>query len=310
MHKKNLMNLYDLAIAYDWEFDVEFVSAIEKMMHQFGISTYIITYKNIDEVTDNVKQRKLGFRCLLDRASDVDDNFIELNRTLTKRRSYVFNPHKLVEHAIDKANMHLEFITSGINVPYSIIIPPHSQAKEIFISIDDLELLGRPFIIKPCNITGGGMGVVMGAESLKEVLNARQKHINDKYLIQEKVYPKMLDGKRAWFRCYWAFGKAVCTWWDDETHIYNELLDSEIEEFGLRKLFLITKTIQRITQLDFFSTEIAVNTKNKFVVIDYVNDQCDMRLKSLHTDGVPDNVVMEIINNLRLFVAKEKRSNR
>jgi hypothetical protein len=29
----------------------------------------------------------------------------------------------------------------------------------------------------------------------------------------------------------------------------------------------------------------------------------------LHTDGVPDNVVSEIINNLRLFVAKVKRKN-
>ena len=304
------MNSYDLAIAYDWEFDVEFVSAIEKMMHQFGISTYVITYKNISEVTENVKAHRLSLRCLLDRASDVDDNFIELNRILTKRRSYVFNPHKLVEHAIDKANMHLEFITSGLNVPYSIIIPPHSQSKEIFISIEDLELLGRPFIIKPCNITGGGMGVVKGAESLKEVLKERQKHGNDKYLIQEKVYPKMLDGKRAWFRCYWAFGKVICVWWDDETHIYNQLFDLEIQKFGLKKLFQITKIIQRLTQLDFFSTEIALTEKNKFVVIDYVNDQCDMRFKSLHPDGVPDAVVLDIINNLRLFVAKEKRTNR
>jgi hypothetical protein len=304
------MNTFYLAIAYDWEFDVEFVSAIEKTMHQFGISTYVINYKNISEVTENVKHRRLSFRCLLDRASDVDDNFIELNRILTRKHAYVFNPHKLVDHAIDKANMHLEFITSGINVPYSIIIPPHSQAKEIFISIDDLEILGRPFIIKPCNTTGGGMGVVKGAESLKEVLTARQKHTLDKYLIQQKVYPKMLDGKRAWFRCYWAFGKTICVWWDDETHIYTQLLESEIEEFGLRKLFLITKTIHRLTQLDFFSTEIALTVKNKFVVIDYVNDQCDMRFKSLHTDGVPDNVVFEIINSLRLFVAKEKRTNR
>jgi hypothetical protein len=303
------MNTFDLAIAYDWEFDVEFISAIEKTMQQFRFSTYVITDKNIFEVTESVKQRRLSFRCLLDRASDVNDNFIELNRILTKKRAYVFNPHKIVEHAIDKANMHLEFITSGINVPYSIIIPPHSQAKEIFISIDDLEILGRPFIIKPCNTTGGGMGVVKGAESLKEVLHARQKHGNDKYLIQEKIYPKMLDGKRAWFRCYWAFGKTICVWWDDETHMYNQLHDFEVEEFGLRKLYLITKAIHRLTLLDFFSTEIALTTKNRFVVIDYVNDQCDMRLKTLHIDGVPDNVISEIINNLRLFVAKVKRKN-
>ena len=60
----------------------------------------------------------------------------------------------------------------------------------------------------------------------------------------------------------------------------------------------------------FSQQKLLLQIKNKFVVIDYVNDQCDMRLKSLHPDGVPDEVVLEIINNLRLFVAKEKRTNR
>ena len=84
------MNSFDLAIAYDWEFDVEFVSAIEKMMHQFGISTYVITYKNISEVTENVKARRLSFRCLLDRASDVDDNFIELEQSTYQKTCLCF----------------------------------------------------------------------------------------------------------------------------------------------------------------------------------------------------------------------------
>ncbi|MCK7528236.1 MAG: hypothetical protein MZV64_67020 [Ignavibacteriales bacterium] len=84
------------------------------------------------------------------------------------------------------------------------------------------------------------MGVVKGAESLKEVLQERQMHINDKYLIQEKVYPKMLDGKRAWFRCYWAFGKTICVWWDDETHIYNQLTG-----IGNRRIW-IEKTFSRL----------------------------------------------------------------
>lgn len=300
------MQNFDLAIAYDWEFDVEFVSAIEKQLQKAGLTTYVIDHKNIFEVTENVKHRKLNFKCLLDRASDVDPNFWELAKVLGRRKSKVFNPLKNIKHAIDKATMHLEFITAGIHVPYSIIIPPHSQSKEILVSVDDLAILGRPFIIKPCNTTGGGMGVVKGAESLKEVLTARSKHSDDKYLIQEKVYPQILDGKRAWFRCYWSFGKTICVWWDDETHLYNILYDEEIEKFGLKKLFQITKIIYKITQLDFFSTEIVLTTKNKFVVVDYVNDQCDMRLQSLHQDGVPDEIVHKIINNLKIAVIKEK----
>lgn len=311
MYKRILfMENFDLAIAYVWEFDEEFISTIEKVFHQTGLTTFIITEKNVSEITEKVKTRQLNFLCYLDRASDVDDNFLELAKILTKRKTRIFNPYKKIEHAIDKATMHLEFMTAGINVPYSIIIPPHSQSEEIFISIDDLELLGRPFIIKPCNTTGGGIGVVTGAETLKEVLSARLKHSDDKYLIQENIHPIMIDGKRAWFRCYWAFGKPICVWWDDQTHIYTVITPDEIEKFKLKKLFQITRTIQQLTELDFFSTEIALTSKDKFVVIDYVNDQCDMRLKSLHPDGVPDEIVLEIINNLRLSVQKEKRLNR
>ncbi len=301
------MSTFDLAIAYDWEFDVELVSVLENLFHQSGLTTFVITENNVSEITEKVKNRLLNFRTYLDRASDVNDKFLELAKILTKRKTRIFNPYKKVEHAIDKATMHLEFITAGINVPYSIIIPPHSQSEDIFVSLNDLQILGRPFIIKPCNTTGGGMGVVTGAESLKEVLTARSKHSEDKYLIQENIHPMLLDNKRAWFRCYWAFGKPVCVWWDDITHIYTTLLATEIEKFNLKKLFQITKTIQNLTQLDFFSTEIALTTKNIFVVIDYVNDQCDMRLKSLHADGVPDEIVLKILNNLRVSVNKEKR---
>ncbi len=301
------MNIFDLAIAYVWEFDIEFINSIEDYFKQNGLTTYVISSHNIAETTEKVKNKELNFISYLDRASDVDDTFSELAKILTRKKIRIFNPYKNVEHSIDKATMHLEFITAGLNVPYSIIIPPHSQAEEIFISLDDLEILGRPFIIKPCNTTGGGIGVVTGAETLKEVLSARLKHSEDKYLIQENIHPTMVDGKRAWFRCFWAFGKPICVWWDDQTHIYSTLSTDEIEKFKLKKLFSITRTIHKLTELDFFSTEIALTTKNKFVVIDYVNDQCDMRLKSLHPDGVPDEIVYQIIKNLSIAVAKEKR---
>jgi hypothetical protein len=46
--------------------------------------------------------------------------------------------------------------------------------------------------------------------------------------------------------------------------------------------------------LDFFSSEIALTEERKFVVVDYVNEICDMRLQSIFTDGVPDSVVEQI----------------
>ncbi len=64
----------------------------------------------------------------------------------------------------------------------------------------------------------------------------------------------------------------------------------------------IAKKIAEICKLDFFSTEIALTDGDKFVVVDYVNDMCDMRRKSQHYDGVPDNMVDEITMKLVSYV--------
>jgi len=300
------MERFDLAISYTWEYDEDFIHLIEDVFHNNNLSTFIISSHNINEVTELVSDRKIGFHAYLDRASDVDDDFTELGKILNRRKTRIFNPYKNIEHAIDKATMHLEFIASGINTPYSIIIPPFDDQEEIYISISDLEKLGRPFIIKPANTTGGGLGVITGAESLREVLWERTKMGGDKYLIQEKIYPKYLNGNRAWFRCFWAFGKVIPNWWDDQTHIYKEIMQNEKERFNLKELDLIVRKIARLTELDFFSTEIAHSTTDKFIVVDYVNDQCDMRFQSLHPDGVPEVIIHQIIINMLKQVKKLK----
>ena len=303
------MEIFDIGLAYVWEYDDDFIDLIESSMHKAGLSTFRIMAWNINEVAEKVKNRKLGFNFYLDRASDVNENFILFGKILGRRKTEIFNPYKNIRHAIDKASMHLEFITTGLEVPYSIIIPPHSQFRNIFISIDELSKLGRPFIIKPCNTTGGGMGVVTGAESLKEVLEERLTNSDDKYILQQKIYPSAIGGRRAWFRSFWAFGRPIPVWWDDLTHIYDELKADEIKNFRLNRLLLITKKIAILTGLDFFSTEIVITENKKFIVIDYVNDQCDMRIKSKHPDGVPDNVVQRIVDIMVKTIMDYKKLN-
>ncbi|MDR3627806.1 MAG: hypothetical protein P4L45_13275 [Ignavibacteriaceae bacterium] len=301
------MEKFDLGLSFVWEYDVDFIALIEEAFQKAGLSTFLISYYNISEITNKIINKELSFNFYFDRASDVEEEFEKIGKVLNRRKAVIFNPYDKVQHAIDKASMHLEFITAGLNVPHSIIIPPHSEREEIYISIDDLAILGRPFIIKPCNTTGGGVGVVTGAESLKEVLDERVTNINDKYILQEKIYPSFFDGKRAWFRSFWAFGEVVPVWWDDQTHLYSELTPDEISRYNLKKIAGITKKIAEITGLDFFSTEIVYTNNNKFLIIDYVNDQCDMRLSSKHIDGVPESVVNRIINSMLKRVFKLKK---
>lgn len=301
------MEIFDIAFAFVWEYDTDFFRHAEHKLQQRGLTTFIIGDHNIEEITDRVKNRGLRFRFYLDRAWDVSEPYEILGRILEKKHTKIFNRYNKVTHAIDKASMHLEFISGGLDVPYSIILPPFAKNEEIFISLNDLAILGRPFIIKPCNTTGGGVGVVTGAETLIEVLRERKTNSDDKYIIQEKIYPQFLDGRRAWFRCFYAFGDPLVCWWDDQTHIYAELTPQEVEKFGLKRLFLITKQIAKISGLDFFSTEIALSSDNRFVVIDYVNDQCDLRAHPPHADGIPAPVVEKIIASLLKSCLKSKK---
>ncbi len=302
------MEIFDLGLAIVWEYDEDLVGLIEETLYRYGISTYVIRYDNLKDAKEKILNRKIGFNFYLDRAWDVDEGFEELGKILNRRKTLIFNPYKNVLHAIDKASMHLEFITAGLNVPYSIIIPPQKEKEEIYISVDDLAKLGRPFIIKPCNNTGGGSGVVTGAETLKEIFDERLMNSNDKYLLQQKIFPTMLDRRRAWFRGFWAFGKVIPVWWDDQTHIYDVLTQEDLVNYNLFKLNRIIKKIANMIHLDFFSTEIVLTSENKFVVIDYVNDQCDMRIKSKHIDGVPDEIVSQIIYYMLRNILRIKKA--
>ena len=305
---------FDLAVAWNWEFDRQFIRCIESAAHARGLTTHFVDDRNLAETLSRLRVESLFFRVFLDRASDEDERFLPLVRALYKTALAspgndtirIVNPPDLLHRASDKATMHLEFLSHGIHVPFTIIISPYNHKREVELSLSDLAQLGRPFIIKPANTTGGGVGVVLGAESLKDVIETRQHHKNDKYLLQERVIPVCFDKHRGWFRVFYAFGLVIPCWWNDQTHVYEELTPEDEEAFGLLPLRSVAATIRQICGLDFFSTEVAMTSTEKLVVVDYVNEMCDMRLKSSHSDGVPDTIVLRIAEAFADFAATHR----
>ncbi len=288
----------DFAIAWDWEYDREFVRLLESSAQALGLRTYAISHHNCEETLHAVQQGRLHFEVLLDRTAETDEHFAPLIRTLARHGAKHLNPPEAVRHASDKANMHLEFITAGIQVPYTIIVSPFNKKREVELTLSELAHLGRPFIIKPANTTGGGVGVILGAETLKDVIESRQHHKNDKYLLQEEILPSVLDGRKGWFRVFGVCGMIIPCWWDPGTHIYAEVSSSDQRRWGLVELTSVTRIVASVCRLDFFSTEIAITDARKFVAVDYVNEVCDMRLKSFHIDGVPDRIVAAVARKL------------
>ncbi len=296
---------FDIVVAWDWEYDRDFVSLLEGAARARGLTSLSVSPSTLPETLSRTRDGQYTFSVFLDRASDTDERFLPFAQALRLTPARIVNLPEAVRHAADKATMHLEFLTNGIQVPYTLIISPYNERQDVGITLSDLARLGRPFIIKPANTTGGGTGVILGAETLHDVVESRQHHKSDKYLLQEKIEPVSIEGDTGWFRVFWAFGSVTSCWWHPDSHLYKPV-ERALTDGSLASLEAIAHRIHEVCQLDFFSSEIALTREGRFVVVDYVNEVCDMRLQSFHIDGVPDMVVMKICDLFAEFVNSYK----
>src|SRR5512142_1526431 len=101
------MNVFSLGIAWEWEFDADFVQGIERECHAQGISTYQVTPGNLEETIRAIDSGWLAFEAFFDRASDALEEFIPLAERCEREGVRFINPRRHVEHAIDKATMHV-----------------------------------------------------------------------------------------------------------------------------------------------------------------------------------------------------------
>ena len=293
---------FDLGIAWEWEFDDDFISVLARKCQEHRISTFIINPGNLADIAPKVLSGEITFTVFFDRASDTRKDFVPLDDYLIKNNITFINYPRDAEEASNKAAMHLQFITHGINVPYTIILPVFEQDGPTE-DILKLENVGIPFIIKPAH-GGGGDGVLLGVKSLAEVMAARKDYVNDQLLIQENIIPRILDGKKAWFRVYYAGGNVIACWWDPQVHNSKKFAPEDMARYGLQEIERIATRIHEISRLNFFSTEIALTESMKYISVDYVNEPCDMRLQSKVWNGVPDEVVELVCDSLAQFTAR------
>jgi hypothetical protein len=294
---------YDLCVVWNWEYDVDFVNLLEKVCRTNNLSLLQITPKNSETVLKSLNDGELDFRTYLDRATDVDLNFMPFVKWVKEHGIYSLNPYDNAFRSSDKALMHPDFIYNGLYTPYTIILPSYNDQP--VVSEIDLKVLGERFIIKPAH-GSGGEGVVLKATTLSQVLEVRKEHPHDKYLLQANIVPRELNLRPAWFRVLYCGGHVYMNWWNPHTKIYFPVTESEEIEHSLAPLRDITSTISRISGLNLFSTEIAFTADNLYVVIDYVNDPLDLRIQSTAADGVPDKIANSIAGNIVELVLSKK----
>ena len=288
------MRNYDLCLAWNWEYDADFVKLLHLACQSHGLSLLQITPENLFDRMQSITNEEIVLQAFFDRASDTDARFIPVVQWACDHVDDHINLHKLACHAWDKVAMH-QVISVSMDTPLTIILPSYEE-RPLLPEIE-LSSLGESFTIKPA-YGGGGVGVINEATMLNQVLNARQDFPTQRYLLQTYITPARLGSRMAWFRVIYCAGKVYPCWWDNDTHIYTLVTSDEEVSFNLGSLRSITSQVADLCGLTLFSTEITITSDGRFVIVDYVNDPIDLRLQSKTFDGVPDDIVKDITERL------------
>lgn len=286
---------YGLGFSWNWEYDAGFARLMQQECEKHHVSLLEITPNNLDSILARLEQNTLRFDTFLDRAADTDTRFSPLCDWASLHCKYLFNPAIKTTRVNNKALMHYALIHTGLQTPYTIILPPFQSNPDL--PDIDLSVLGDHFAIKPSH-GGGSEGVVTEAHLAGQVQAARQQFSDDTYLLQATIQPTRLAEKQAWFRVLYCCGTIYPCWWQTDTHVYSRLTLEEEATLHLGQLRNITDQLAALIELDLFSTEIALTDQGQFVVVDYVNDPLDLRLQSEASDGVPDEIVAGFANSI------------
>jgi len=313
------MKTYDFGLTWSGAIKERFVALLQAACKQRKLSFLWISKDNARSVAQDLDQRKLAIRVLLDTEATYNkkgDIYAHICYDVKDSGGVVINDPDRAKVAIDKSVMHYELINVGIMTPYTVVVRNWEPAA---FRLPDKEKrkIGIPFVIKPA-LGYGQLGVIRDARgTIREIAQARNFDRGDNFLLQEKITPIELEGKRAWFRGFNVFDTIIPCWWDDQANRYEHVCYEEFNKHSFFPLVKIISKIADITRMAWFSSEIAIDNKTgqrRFLVIDYVNDQCDMTSQSEDPSGIPDQVAWftanSIVDAARRFINQERLSRR
>jgi hypothetical protein len=289
------MKEYDFGLSW-YKNKCLFTDLLASACRNKDLSFFHITENNVRETIRKLESNQLRIKVLLDTEATYDipgDLESRLCYAVKDSGGVVINDPDRTRLAVDKTVMYYELMDSGIDTPYTVVVR-NWEPRVYKLTENERKKLGIPFIIKP-GCGWGHRGVVYNAKgTIREIAEARNFDRGDNFLLQEKIYPVELGKRRAWFRVFHVFDKIIPCWWDDRTGGYEHVTGEEFRKYRLSPLIKTTTKIAGMARMVWFSTEVAIDKKQgqqRFVSIDYVNDQCDMEARSESKDGVPDNIV-------------------
>lgn len=295
-----MTRVYDLVMTHKLDADDLFIHCVQEHCAQRRLNFFLIEPLWVEPFCNQFAKGKVWARTLLNMHSEhhqPEDIYHRLVRLAYDRGTRVIDPPDVAQAAFDKARLHPRLLTDGFQVPFTRIVPA-DKVGAYSLSESDRAALGIPFVIKPG--TGyGRRGVILDAKSEADLPRCVKAWPDANYLLQSRITPLTWSGEPAYFRVFYVFGSIWCCWWNCFTDRYRPLTATDEESFALAPMRDIIDRLAALTGMKFFSSEIAVTEPGRFVLIDYVNDQCHMLSQSANPQmGVPDAVVTAVAKRL------------
>jgi len=289
-----------------------------------GLSCEVAHADVVEDLRRELCDGRLRVRVLLDLTAawgQEEDPYVQLCYAVKDCGGRVIDDPDAAALADHKAATHHRLERAGLPVPPTVVLRRWMPDRSL--TAEERQILGDRVVIKPAR-GWGWRGVVLGAPPERDAIaRARDHDRTDDYLIQRQIRYAWLEDdegreRPAWWRVFYLFGEIVPCWWSPETSEYRHVSLREMASHQLLPLARLSAEVARLTRMDFFSTEICLADEpavadtpyqadgRPFYLIDYVNDQCDLRVQSQHKAAPPDTVVRHFAERFAELAWRER----
>jgi hypothetical protein len=243
-----------------------------------GLSLQIVNNFNIDRIHRQITAGRLCPHVYLDLSSRPGDPYEQLLYAAAKAGSHTIRKPAHTRWVL-KSLSHPVLAAAGLPVPPSVILKSDEPDRDL--TPDEKRLLGHRVVIKP-SFGEAAKGVLVNIHPTKDnIASARNYNRDFDWLIQKQITWMHLGHRPAYLRAYYCCGHRTLLWWCKENghEGYDLLTWSDLHRHDLLPAVEIIDRLADLTGMDFFSSEIAITQEtgpDRFVLIDYINDQCDM----------------------------------
>lgn len=301
----------------DFAFGLDYLSlnsGLLRIMHEamsaYGLSCLLINNSSVKEAIESVKKGSLRPLVYLDLCSGPGTIFQDLLRTMAAAGVHSLCDPKTLEWTF-KANSHPALEKAGLPLPPSVILKRTDSDRDL--TADELARVGDRCVIKP-SFGVAGLGAVIGVQPTRtQIATARDYNRNDDWLIQKMMSWTKFGERQAYIRAYNILGYRTIMWWNNEKG-YTSLTWDDLQRHDLLPTVEMIDRIVAVTGVEFFSTEIAITadrgqapTNERFCLIDYINDQCDIDPHAQPGRSPPEKWSKWICERMAEFTWRKRR---